>query len=884
MRHTIALRRLCRQKDKAVRQDKRRRFEGMLGCAAKAASHNDTRTLYKLVKASGGKPPAPHQGINDESHTLLTDIADIEQRWTRHYCDLLAAVPNSSADTEAPEGRITGDAVKPSFEQIHGRIGKLNEHKATGLCDVSASLMKAGGGHASRQLADIASMMGERGHFPKVWRGAWLANIYKNKGEEAECGNYRGIQVCGQPVKVVCGWLQSIISPALRGFMGNWQFGLPRMGTALANHTLRTWQHVCHQKGWSTMILFVDLEKAFDRICRQLVCGWLDGEGEGEQALKDCGIDTQAAAQMVQVIRKGTVCERVGLKSAAADLLRSLHSGAWAQVGRQGSTKFTTKKGGRQGCTFGPDMFCSAYELPMADTRKDVESAGSAVIAHREVGAFWSGMQLTPPRLTEPGVAHEPKEDEEHGSMVIYVDDLGVLVAAPTPKQLMARAPACIDSLANHLAKFDMVMNMGPNKTEAFVRLVGKDQAKYKAEIAASGHVLKTPEGRVVRVVEQYAHLGSHVSASMDDNVDVDRRCGVASQTIAALARPVFGNPVFSVSLRLKLGKSLVLSRLLYCVHVWSNFSPWALRKLATVYHRLLRHIAGQSWRGELKDGKRYMSDLEIRVMLGMPPLEHLIAQRRLIYLIQLLRSDASYLRALLATQEATKHGWTKLLICDLSSFWSFHASRLQELGNPQHNSGAWACFIRSWPRQWKELVKMWPPSDSTGQGSSFEQARTAKAGRSKAKAVLSSCSVCSANFESERALAMHMRFKHQSRSQVGRWCGGDCVCVVCGQGFSTRLRLIAHLTDSRVRFGRQPCHKFIHRFPMLAAAEQERLDLIDRAARRAAQRKGCTQPKSVSAPKRALTDAEMPHLKRRRMPQKAPAIWECAQKRRRLD
>ena len=148
-------------------------------------------------------------------------------------------------------------------------------------------MLRAGGGHAARQLTDLSSMMCSTGHFPKVWRGAWIANIYKHKGEEAECGNWRGIQICGHPIKVVCSWLQDLVSPGLRKFMGAWQFGAPRMGTILANHSLRVWQQVCEAKGWSTLVLFVDLEKAFDRVCRQLVCGWLDGEIGGGQIFFD---------------------------------------------------------------------------------------------------------------------------------------------------------------------------------------------------------------------------------------------------------------------------------------------------------------------------------------------------------------------------------------------------------------------------------------------------------------------------------------------------------------------------------------------------------------------------------------------------------------------
>ena len=103
---------------------------------------------------------------------------------------------------------------------------------------------------------------------------------------------------------------------------------------------------------------------------------------------------------------------------------------------------------------------------------------------------------------------------------------------------------------------------------------------------------------------------------------------------------------------------------------------------------------------------------------------------------------------------------------------------------------------------------------------------------------------------------------------------------------FSTRLRLIAHLTESRVRFGRQPCQKFLNRFPRLPPEEVSRLDEMDRTARADARRKGKTQPLSSGPLKRALpsgSEDAYPHLKRRRLLHKQPAIWTCAPKRRKV-
>ena len=150
-----------------------------------------------------------------------------------------------------------------------------------------------------------------------------------------------------------------------------------------------------------------------------------------------------------------------------------------------------------------------------------------------------------------------------------------------------------------------------------------------------------------------------------------------------------------------------MLSRLLYGVHIWGTLSAWALRSLNAVYMSLLRKVAGQNWKGEA--GRKLHTDLDVRLALAMPPLEHHIAQTRLVYLVQVLRSDATYLRALLATPQATEHGWTKIVLQNLTDLASFHRFKLKELGDPCLQSSAWSEFICKWPEQWKSLVKSWP-------------------------------------------------------------------------------------------------------------------------------------------------------------------------------
>ena len=428
-----------------------------------------------------------------------------------------------------------------------------------------------------------------------------------------------------------------------------------------------------------------------------------------------------------------------------------------------------------------------------------------------------------------------------------------------------------------------MMLNMGANKTEAFLRFNGKQQAACKSRLIAAGNKITTPKGRILRVVETYKYLGCTLSATMDPNADVDKRCQAAMTSYAPIAQNVFGSSVFRIRARLALGKSLVLSRLLMGVELWHKITAWAYRRINGVYMRLLRRIAGHM-RGTKKAGER-ISDERVRNLFGAPSLSRLIAQRRLTYLGQLLRSRATFLLSLLASREQRESGWTAQVLKDLRCLWRDKHNKLAELGDPLLAGDSWSRFICDHPREWKEIVKTW-----TTTVDAFDCTNAAIC-RSRGDSEHVACR-CGLVLKSARALAMHERMKHAAGSTVKAWAGATGVCCVCGTQLSTRLRLIAHLSDRRIRGNRQPCCSLLHRFPQVEAAEQHRLDELDKLARSAARRRGNTQPLSAAPAKRPRPqplDAQQnclellqPVVKRRRITTKQPDPTSARHKRRR--
>ena len=103
---------------------------------------------------------------------------------------------------------------------------------------------------------------------PEEWRRSVLIPIYKNKGDAQCCGNYRGIKLMSHTMKI---W-ERIIKARLRDSVeiSKQQYGfIPEKGTTNAMFALRMLIEKYRKSQRELHCVFVDLEKAYDRVPRQ---------------------------------------------------------------------------------------------------------------------------------------------------------------------------------------------------------------------------------------------------------------------------------------------------------------------------------------------------------------------------------------------------------------------------------------------------------------------------------------------------------------------------------------------------------------------------------------------------------------------------------------
>ena len=160
---------------------------------------------------------------------------------------------------------------------------------------------------------------------------------------------------------------------------------------------------------------------------REMVLGWHGlvemSVARGTQLLRGLGFDEESSGAIAtRVCTKGSIMSEAGVCISAIRLLNSLHEQVWVQVGRGSDTekiRLGTRRGGRQRCRFGRDIFNAACAAALQDVVNDIQKLGLFVCcSHVKELDFLSAGDVEPPHL------RSPRPSEQRAGKVVYVDDL----------------------------------------------------------------------------------------------------------------------------------------------------------------------------------------------------------------------------------------------------------------------------------------------------------------------------------------------------------------------------------------------------------------------------------------------------------------------------
>ena len=164
---------------------------------------------------------------------------------------------------------------------------KMKKGKATGLDEIRVEMLNMAGDVGVNWTRRLLNSCFTEGEIPVEWRTGLIIPVWKIKGGVHDPGKYRGITLLSQVLKLLERVLDGRIRKKIECEIGEEQQGFRKgRGTTDGLFTLRQFVEKKLEKQGSMCIGFVDLEKAFDTVLREMVMATLRWLGVPEAEVR----------------------------------------------------------------------------------------------------------------------------------------------------------------------------------------------------------------------------------------------------------------------------------------------------------------------------------------------------------------------------------------------------------------------------------------------------------------------------------------------------------------------------------------------------------------------------------------------------------------------
>ncbi|KAK3570071.1 hypothetical protein QTP86_010237 [Hemibagrus guttatus] len=225
------------------------------------------KDLYRLARQRDrdGKDVQQVRVIKDRDGRVLTSEESVQRRW-KEYFEKLMNEENEREKRVEGVNSVEQKVDKIRKDEVRKALKRMKSGKAVGPDDIPVEVWKCLGEAAVEFLASLFNRVLESERME--WRRSVLVPIFKNKGDVQSCSNYRGIKLMSHTMKV---W-ERVVEARLRKVVEicEQQYGfMPRKSTTDPIFALRILMEKYRDGQRELHCVFVDLEKAYDRVPRE---------------------------------------------------------------------------------------------------------------------------------------------------------------------------------------------------------------------------------------------------------------------------------------------------------------------------------------------------------------------------------------------------------------------------------------------------------------------------------------------------------------------------------------------------------------------------------------------------------------------------------------
>ena len=138
---------------------------------------------------------------NDAGEMSMSDDSK-QKAWLEHYQRLLNAEFDWDPNHLSDESPVEGPPIPITIDMVKKAISQMKAGKAPGPSGIVVEMIRAAGDMGASMIRDLAAAIIRDGKVPSDWEQSFIVCLYKGKGDALERGNYRGLKLTEQVMKV----------------------------------------------------------------------------------------------------------------------------------------------------------------------------------------------------------------------------------------------------------------------------------------------------------------------------------------------------------------------------------------------------------------------------------------------------------------------------------------------------------------------------------------------------------------------------------------------------------------------------------------------------------------------------------------------------------
>ena len=512
-----------------------------------AADMHDSKSFYANLKGVFGPARSNSSPILSTSGDLLTDKNEIVKRWAEHFSAVLnqeSNINNNVINNIPQQPIIQALLLKLSLCEIKKAIKQLANGKAPGVDGIPAEVFKFGSLLMINKLYKILVLIWETGEVPQQFKDASIIHLYKQKGNKRVCDNHRGISLLAVAGKILARVILNRINDHLAELvLPETQCGFRSgRGTVDMIFCLRQLQEKAKEQNKDLYIVFVDLTKAFDSVCRSAL--W-------------------------------TVLKKLGIPENMLKVIVSLHEGMKAFVKHDGtlSDNFDVENGTKQGCVLAPILFALYFSVMLMVAFQDLPTGVD--LEYRCNGGLYNQQRFKARTLLSYQIVRD----------LLFADDCALVAhSLPDIQRIINRFSA---------AAKDFGLTISIKKTELVY------QPAQRNSIIATPTVFV--EGKPLKTVQSFNYLGSIISETAKMDNEINNRIQKASSAFGKLYHRLWNSHDVSLRVKSAVYQSVVITSLLYGAETWTLYRKHIVQ-MDSFHMRCLREICRTKWNDKIKN------------------------------------------------------------------------------------------------------------------------------------------------------------------------------------------------------------------------------------------------------------------------------------------